>query len=191
MKTKLMVVVVTMLFALAMVAQTATQSVPSAPATGDKASGCACCTGDKCPMGKDGKMADGSSCCGEGCGKDGKCDIAAHKDHAMPNGKSCCGEGCCKDAKGDMAAHKAGKGGCCGDKCPMKGAKSASVSCCTEGATCCHAGADCCGKVPPRAALVEGDCCKSAAEASSCCKTGAACCKNGNLPCCDANRQAA
>ena len=166
MKTKLMVVVVTMLFALAMVAQTATQSVPSAPATGDKASGCACSTEDKCPMGKDGKMADGSSCCGESC---------------------------CKDAKCDMAAHKAGKGGGCGDKCPMKGAKSASGSCCTEGATCCHAGAACCGdgKVPPTAALVEGDCCKSAAEASSCCRTGAACCKNGNLPCCDANRQAA
>jgi hypothetical protein len=39
--------------------------------------------------------------------------------------------------------------------------------------------------------LVKGDCCKPAAVASSCCMTGAACCKNGNLPCCDANRQAA
>lgn len=176
MKTKLTVVVITMLFGLAMVAQTATQSVPAAPANGDKASGCACCTGDKCPM-----------------GKDGKCDMAAHKDPAMANGKSCCTEGCCKDGKCYMAIHKAGKGRCCGDKCPMKGVKAASVSCCTEGATSCHAGAACCGKgkVPPAKALVEGDCCKPAAEASSCCKTGAACCNNENLPCCDANRQAA
>ena len=68
MKTKLMVMVVTMLFLLAMMAQTPTQSVPAAPATGDKASGCRCCTGGKCPM-----------------GKEGKCDMAAHKDHAMAN----------------------------------------------------------------------------------------------------------
>jgi len=54
MKTKLMVVVVTMLFALAMVAQTVTQLAPAAPAAGDKAS--APCCSDKCPMGKDGKM---------------------------------------------------------------------------------------------------------------------------------------
>ncbi|HEX8892422.1 MAG TPA: hypothetical protein VF783_03810 [Terriglobales bacterium] len=89
MKTKLTVVVVTMLFGLAMVAQTATQSVPAAPATGYKASGCACRTVGKCPM-----------------GKDGKCDMAAHKDPAMAYGKSCCGEGCCKDGKCYMGITK-------------------------------------------------------------------------------------
>ena len=83
MKTKLMVVVITMLFAMAMLAQTATQTPPAAPATGDKAGACPCCSGDKCPMGKDGKMADGKSSCGEGCCKEGKCDMAAHKGHAM------------------------------------------------------------------------------------------------------------
>ena len=67
MKTKVMIVVVTMLFALAMMAQTAIQAAPAAPAAGDKAGTCACCSGDKCPMGKDAKMAEGKSCRGEGC----------------------------------------------------------------------------------------------------------------------------
>src|SRR5215469_16348349 len=159
MKTKLIVVSVTMLFALAMVAQTVTQLSPAAPAVGDKASACPCCS-DKCPMGKDGKMADGKSCCGEACCKDGKCDMAAHKANALANGKLSCREGCCKDGKCDRAAHEAGKGGCCGDKCPMvKGAKSASVSCCTPGETCCDRGAACCGngKIAPATALVKGD----------------------------------
>ncbi len=144
MKTKVMVVVVTMLFTLAIVAQTASQA---APATGDSANACACCdhdkadtkSGDKCPMMKDGKMADGNACCGEGCCKDGKCNMAAHKD-----------------AKAD----------CCGDKCPMvKDGKAA-------------------------AAKSSAGCCKTTASAS-CCKNAAACCKNGNLPCCDAQRTAA
>ena len=47
-----------------MMAQTATQTAPAAPAAGDKASGCSCCSGDvanmkpgdKCPMMKDGKI---------------------------------------------------------------------------------------------------------------------------------------
>ena len=73
MKTKWMVLVVTLLFALGMMAQTATQAAPAAPAAGDKASACACCSddmanmkpGDKCPMMKDGKMAKGESCCGK------------------------------------------------------------------------------------------------------------------------------
>ena len=130
MKTKWMVLLMTLLFALGMIAQTATQSAPAAAAAGDKASGCSCCSGDmanmkpgdKCPMMKDGKMAKGESC----CGKDGNC---------------------CKDGKCDMAAHKDGKAGCCGDKCPMmkKGDKSAAAACCSEGAACCQGGASCCG----------------------------------------------
>ena len=166
MKTKVMVVLFTMLFAVAMMAQTAT---PAAPAAGDKASGCPCCSGDKCPMMKDGKMADGKSCCGDGCCKDGKCDMAAHKGHTMADGKSCCGEGCCKDGKCSMTAHKDGKGGCCGDKCPMmkKGDKSAAKPS---------------GK--------DADCCKTKAE-SSCCHTAAACCKGGYMPCCGRDKTAA
>ncbi len=129
MKTKWMALIITFVFALGMMAQTATQAAPAAPAAGDKASACSCCTGDKCPMGKDGKMAKGESCCGEGCCKDGKCNMAAHKGHTMANGKPCCGEGCCKDGKCNMAANQDGKGGCCGDKCPMmKGEKSTAKS---------------------------------------------------------------
>jgi hypothetical protein len=161
MKTKWMVLVVTLLFALGMMAQTTT----SAPAAGDKTKACACCSGDKCPIGKDGKIAKGESCCGDGCCKDGKCDMAAHKGHAMADGKSCCGEGCCKDGKCNMAA-KDGKGGCCGDKCPMmkKGEKSAAKS--------------------------SGNCCEKTAS-TSCCFKGAGCCKGGTMPCCDQAKAAA
>ena len=121
MKTKLMVVRMMLLFALGMMAQTAAQAAPAALA--DKSIACGCCS-DKCPMAKDGRMADGKSCCSAGCCKDGKCDMAAKTDQTA-SGKSCCAEGCCKDGKCNMAAHKEGKG-CCGDKCPMmKGAKSA------------------------------------------------------------------
>ena len=139
MKTKMMVVAMTMLFALAMMAQTATQGAPAAPAAGDK-----------CPMMKDGKMANGKGCCGDGCCKDGKCDMAAHKSHTMTNGKSCHGEDCCKDGKCNMADNKEGKAGCCGDKCPMmKGGKPAATKshgCCRSVAevSCCRTGAACC-----------------------------------------------
>ena len=76
MKTKLMVVMVTLLFAVSIMAQAASPAAPAAPA--DKSSGCSCCS-DKCPMGKDGKMADGKSCCAEGCCTDGKCNMTAQK----------------------------------------------------------------------------------------------------------------
>ena len=139
MKTKWIVSVVTLLFALVMIAQTASQAAPAAPAAGDKASACPCCAhdmanmkpGDKCPMMKDGKMAKGMACCGDA-------------------------NGCCKDGKCAMAANKDGKAGCCGDKCPvMKGNKSTakssgkannccekttSTSCCAKGAACCRGG---------------------------------------------------
>jgi hypothetical protein len=148
MKTKWMILGITLMFALAMVAQTGTQATPTAPAAGDKASACPCCEhdmanmkpGDKCPMMKDGKMAKGASCCSEdgGCCKDGKCDMKAMKDGKMA---------CCADGKCPMMAND-GKTGCCGDKCPMmkKGDQTAAVkSCCAEGAACCTGGGSCCG----------------------------------------------
>ena len=148
MKTKWVVLGITLVFALAMVAQTASQSAPAGPAVGDKASACPCCghdmanmkPGDKCPMMKDGKMAKGASCCGKdgGCCKDGKCDMKAMKDGKMA---------CCADGKCPMMS-KDGKAGCCGDECPMmkKGEKTAAAkSCCAEGAACCAGGGSCCG----------------------------------------------
>jgi hypothetical protein len=143
MKTKWIVLLVTLLFALGMMAQTATQTAPAGPAAGDKASGCSCCSGDmanmkpgdKCPMmkGKDGKMAKGESC----CGKDGKCDMAAHKD-----GKAgCCGDKCPMMKKGDKTvANVSGKdAGCC--------EKTAEASCCHTAAACCKGGyMPCCGR---------------------------------------------
>jgi len=143
MKTKVMVVLFTMLFALTMMAQTATQA---APAAGEKTS--SCCN-DKCPMAKDGKGCCEHDMANMKAGE--KCPMM--KDGKMANGKSCCGDGCCKDGKCAMASNKDGKGGCCGDKCPMmkKGDKSAAKSpskddCCKKTAevSCCHAAAACC-----------------------------------------------
>jgi len=110
MKTKVMVMLLTLVFALGMMAQTATPVAPAATKTGDK-----------CPMMKDGKMADGKSCCGDKCCTGDKCNMAAHKGQKTSDNQACCsGEnGCCKDGKCEMAANKDGKGGCCGDKCPM------------------------------------------------------------------------
>jgi len=134
MKTKLMMVLFTMLFALAMMAQTTTQAAPAAPAAGDKAQMCPGCDHDKCPLMKDGKLPAGASCCG----------------HNMANMKP--GDKC------PMMSKKDGKAACCGGKCPMmkKGgtpsaAKSSGndggccdsaqvVSCCRTGAACCKNG---------------------------------------------------
>ena len=135
MKTKIVVVLFTLVFALAMMAQTATQATP-APA-GDNAKTCSCCSGDKCPM-KDGKMADGKSCCGKdgGCCKDGKCDMKAMKDGKM----ACCsGDKCPMMKDGKMAD---GKSCCAGDKCPMmaKGKKGDHGCCCGNMTEHQHAG---------------------------------------------------
>src|SRR5271167_2624069 len=143
MKTKVMVVVSMLVFALAMMAQTA---APTAPSAGDAAKTCACCSGDKA----DAKTGEKMDCCGKdgGCCKDGKCDMKAHKDGKMA---------CCSGDKCSMTAQKDGKANCCGDKCPMmKGGKSSaglsgsgkggfcetakSVSCCAKGAACCKGG---------------------------------------------------
>src|ERR1035438_10168523 len=99
MKSKMLVILSTLVMALGLMAQNATQT-PAAP-SGDNPKACACCNHDK---------ADGKMSC---CGKDGKCGQPS-KDGT--DGKmSCCGEdgGCCKDGKCDMAK---GSKGCCGGK---------------------------------------------------------------------------
>jgi|SRR5208283_5163595 len=132
MKSKLLVFLSTMVMALALMAQTETQSTPP-PAADAKT--CACCNHD---------MADGKkACCGKdgGCCKQGKCDMMSKEgkgtmtheqvmssDDKTPNkcpmkakdstGKmSCCDKdgGCCKDGKCDMA--KDGKYCCDGMQC--------------------------------------------------------------------------
>ena len=129
MKSKLFVLFSALLIALAMMAQTATQTTP-APAGDTKA--CACCNHDKA----DGKM----SCCGKdgGCCKDGKCAMMSHdgkdamahehmmsgdnQDNKCPmmakDGKStgCC----CADGNCDMAKDGKGKSCCDGMKCQRK-----------------------------------------------------------------------
>jgi len=130
MKSKLLVFLSTLVMAVALMAQTATQTTPP-PAADTKT--CACCHH---------AMADGQkACCGKdgGCCKDGKCAMMSHEgkgtmthqhvmssDDKAPNkcpmmakdstGKmSCCGKdgGCCKDGKCDIA--KDGKN-CCNPK---------------------------------------------------------------------------
>jgi hypothetical protein len=131
MKSKMLVILSTLVMALGLMAQNATQT-PAAP-SGDNPKACACCNHDKA----DGKM----SCCGKDgkCGqmsKDGKDAMMSHdemmsKDSkggmkcpmmAKSDGKdgkdgkmSCCGKdgSCCKDGKCDMAK---GTKGCCGGK---------------------------------------------------------------------------
>jgi len=141
MKTEVMVVVSMLVFALAIMAQTA---APTAPATADDSKTCACCNH------ADAKADEKTDCCGKdgGCCKDGKCDMKAHKDGKMA---------CCSGDKCPMTAQKDGKAGCCGDKCPMmNGGKSttglsggakdgccksaATASCCAKGAACCKGG---------------------------------------------------
>ena len=75
MKSKMLVILSTLIMALGLMAQNATQT-PTAP-SGDNPKACACCNHDQ----SGGKM----SC----CGKDGKCDMA--KDS-----KSCCGGKMCE-----------------------------------------------------------------------------------------------
>ena len=111
MKSKMLVILSTLIMALGLMAQNATQT-PAAP-SGDSPKACACCNHDHAG----GKM----SCCGKDgkCGqmsKDGKtsmkCPMMANdKDGKM----SCCGKdgGCCKDGKCDMSK---GSKGCCNGK---------------------------------------------------------------------------
>ncbi len=115
MKSKALVLISSLLLALGMMAQSATQATPAPPDT----KACACCNHDKA----DAKA--GESCCKDCC-KDGKC---AMKDGKMADGKSCCsGDKCPMMKDGKMAD---GKACCSGDKCPMmaKGKKHAGCCC--------------------------------------------------------------
>jgi len=123
MKTK--AIVLTLLFSLALWAQTAAPPVPSTG--GDTAVSCPCCKnmeqGKTCAdCCKDGKcaMADGKACC-----KDGKCAMAESKGccAGMKDGKSCCARG--KDGKMSGCCKQANQGkGCCGKAC-MRTSKAA------------------------------------------------------------------
>ncbi len=124
MKSKMLVILSTLVLALGLMAQNATQT-PAAP-SGDSSKACACCNHDQA----DGKMA----CCGKDgkCGqsKDGKGAAMSHNEMMSKDGKSgmkcpmmakndgkmsCCGKdgGCCKDGKCNMAKDSKG---CCGGK---------------------------------------------------------------------------
>jgi hypothetical protein len=146
MKSKLLVLLSTLVFALGMLAQNATPTTPPATGTAEKA--CACCDHGKTP--------DGKAACvkGEGCcGKDAKCcagDMMASKDgkeaKACPmmsknkDGKS----SCCAEGKCPMMAKGKGKG-CCGGQCGAAATTTQSkASCCSKGAACCAKNGACC-----------------------------------------------
>jgi hypothetical protein len=119
MKSKMLVILSTLIMALGLMAQNATQT-PAAP-SGDNPKACACCNQDK---------ASGKMSC---CGKDGKDAMMSHDEMMSKDSKSgmkcpmmadnkdgkmsCCGKdgGCCEDGKCDMA--KGSKGCCDGKMC--------------------------------------------------------------------------
>ena len=129
MKSKMLVVLSTLVMALGLMAQNATQT-PTAPSS-DTSKACACCNhdqaGGKMPCcGKDGKCGqiskdkDATMSHDEMMSKDGKSGmkcpmIADNKDGKM----SCCGKdgSCCKDGKCDMAKSGKGKSCCDGKMC--------------------------------------------------------------------------
>jgi hypothetical protein len=121
---KLKVLLMTLVFAVSMVAQTATPS--AAPKGDDKKAACTCPDCKSCC--KDGQCASGGKCCGDSkCarktnGKTAKADCCAGKMDCCKDGK-CMKDGkCCGDmAKGEMA--KDGKS-CCGGKCDRKAHES-------------------------------------------------------------------
>ena len=107
MKSKIFVLVLMLIVAVALIAQTAT--TPAA----DKKAACPCCE----KMAADGKAMD---CC-----KDGKCCGEDGKMCARDGKESCCKEGadCCKDGKccgGDAKTAKTDKK-CCGGMCDRGG----------------------------------------------------------------------
>ena len=114
MKSKALVILSTVVMALALMAQSATQSTP-AP-SGDNAKVCACCNHDQA----DGRMAccsKGAACCGKGnaCGKGGSCCQGKDGKACPMMSKDQAGNmTCCAGAKCSMTS-KNGKG-CCGSK---------------------------------------------------------------------------
>ena len=116
MKSKILVVFSMLVMALALMAQSTTQTAPATP--GDTAKSCACCNHNQA----DGKMA----CCGKdaGCCKDGNC-CKGSKCCQGKDGKSCpmmskdsSGKmSCCADGKCSMMSENNGKGCCNGKMC--------------------------------------------------------------------------
>lgn len=178
MKSKLLVILSTLLLALSTLALDRNAGVTQVAAN-DNAKACACCDQGKT---SDGKVAcvKGAGCCGKGakcCGSDAKCcggdSAMASKDgkavKACPmmskdkDGKS----SCCADGKCPMMAKGNGKSccegqGCCGSKSAAAATSTQSkASCCAKGAACCSSGAACCGaSVVTSAIPAHGGCCE-------------------------------
>jgi len=116
MKSKALVILSTLVMALALMAQSATQSTPTS--TNENGKNCACCNHDQ--------MDDKAACCGKGdtcCGK----------------GNDCCkGGSCCQGKDGKacpmMSKDEAGKVTCCaGGKCSMTSKDNDGKGCCGHG----------------------------------------------------------
>jgi len=117
MKSKALILVSTLVMALAMMAQSGSQTTPSTD--NNTAKSCACCSHDQ---------ADGKMSC---CGKDSKC--------SAKDGDCCKGGGCCQGKDGKtcpmMSKSSDGKAACCsGGKCPMMSKKDGKGCC---GGTMC------------------------------------------------------
>ena len=113
---KFKTLIVTLLFAISMWAQTAAPSAPEKP--GDNRTKAACCK-------------DGAACCKKG--------VACCMSIASA---SCCktGAACCKEGAGCCAKQTADKAGCCkeGSECCKAGAACcANMAKATEGKDCC------------------------------------------------------
>ena len=144
MKSKLLVILSTLILSLGLLAQNATPTTSAAAGTDDKVS--TCCD--------HGKTIDGKAACTKG-GKDAKC-CGGDPDIASKSGKqakactmmskdkdgkmSCCAEGTCP-----MMATRQGKE-CCSGRCGGAAASTQSkASCCAKGAACCASDGACCG----------------------------------------------
>ena len=113
MKSKALILVSTILMALALMAQSTPQSTP--PPTDNSAKSCACCDHAKA----DGKMAccgKGASCCAKGaaCCKGGNCCQGKDGKACPMMSKNSSGKmACCSEGKCAMASNKDTRG-CCG-----------------------------------------------------------------------------
>ncbi len=154
MKSKLLVILSTLVLALNMMALDRNAGFSQAKATATDSKTAACCDQGKTPDGK-AACVKGAGCCGKDvkcCGsemasKDGKAAKACPMTSKGNDGKSTC----CTDGKCPMMAKGNGKS-CCGDGgCSGKPAAVAAPStqskatCCSKGAACCADGGICCG----------------------------------------------
>lgn len=123
MRNRVSVVFSILVLAIAMMAQSATQSTPSTATQDGKT--CACCNHDKAGA------KSGEACCRDCC-KDGKC--------AMMSKDGMKGEKCPMMAKDGKMAD--GKMCCSGNKCPMaaKDGKQKGSCCCGDMGEHNHAG---------------------------------------------------